>query len=135
MFGCFDNRTTFWDSGNGGRKKMPRALILVLITVLLLPLAACNLQIGNDDISETGQLDIESAEGAREGINLLNIPYTVDDFVKCAKESDAVAVNLFLIAGMNPNAKDSNGITALKAATEAGHTEVIELLKEAGAKQ
>jgi ankyrin repeat protein len=103
--------------------------------ILLLPLAACNLQIGNTEESRSAQPDIETAEGAREKIAQLTIPYTVDAFVKCAKESDLVAVKLFLKAGMNPHATNSDGATALEAATQAGNANIIALLKEAEAKQ
>lgn len=113
---------------------MPRRLIAVLIITLLFPLAGCNLQIGNESVG-VGQPDIETPEGAREKIAQLNIPYTVDEFVKCARESDTVAVKLFLNAGMNPHAKDGNGTTALAAATQAGHSDIVDLLKEASAEK
>ena len=113
---------------------MSRGLIAILIIALLLPLAGCNLQIGNEQ-AEAGKLDIGTPEGAREKIAQLHIPYTIDEFVKCAGESDAVAVQLFLKAGMNPNAKDGNGTTALATATQAGHSDIVALLKEAGAKE
>ena len=90
---------------------MSRAIILVLITMLLAPLTACNLQIGNTETGISGQPDTETPEGAREKIAQLHIPYTVDEFVKCARESDIVAVKLFLKAGMNRDAKDKNGVT------------------------
>ena len=109
---------------------MSRTLFLALIITLLIPLTACNLQIGNDQESPSAQPDIETPEGAREKIADLNIQYTINEFVKCARESDMVAVELFLTAGMNPNAKDSSGVTALEAATQAGHTDIIELFEE-----
>jgi len=109
---------------------MSRILFLVLIITLLVPLAACNLQIGNTESSDSNQPDIETPEGAREKISQLNIPYTVDEFVKCARESDAVAVELFLTAGMNPNAKDNGGVTALEAATKAGHSDIVALFED-----
>jgi hypothetical protein len=114
-----------------GGVAMSRIVSLALVIALLVPLAACNLQIGNEESSGWGKLDIETPEGARQTISQLNIPYTVDEFVQCARESDMVAVELFLTAGMNPSARDSGGTTALEAATQAGHLEIVEVLEYA----
>ena len=119
---------------NKGTARMARLLISVGIFPLLLALGACNLQIGNKGVLEGTGPDIETPEGAREKIAVLNIPYTVDGFVQCARECDVVAVKLFLTAGMNPNAKDKDGVTALAAASEGGHNDVMAVLQEAGVK-
>jgi len=116
--------------GKKGGPMTARTLFYALLIALLVPLIACNLQIGNTSSTESDQPDIETPEGAREKLSQLNIPYTIDDFVKCARESDAVAVELFLTAGMNPDAKDSRGVTALEAATQAGHSDVITLFED-----
>jgi len=111
---------------------MPRVLISILVITLLSVLAACgDIDIANEGVSEFNKLDIENPEGAREMISRLNIPYTVNEFVERARQSDAVAVELFLTTGMNPGAKDENGVTALTAAKEAGHNRIVGLLKEA----
>ena len=114
---------------------MTRALIAVLIIMLTTAFAACNLRIGDEEVLQANGPDIETPEGARQRIAQLNIPYAVDEFVERAKECDIVAVKLFLTAGMNPNVKNADGATALAAATEAGHTDIIKLLKDAGAEQ
>ena len=44
------------------------------------------------------------------------------------------AVQALLDAGADVNAKDKEGVTALMEAQENGHTEVVEILKKAGAK-
>jgi ankyrin repeat protein len=110
---------------------MLRATFLVLIAFLMLPIAACNLQIGNTETIVSTQPDVETPEGAREKLANLNIPYSVDQFVRSARESDIVAVRLFLNAGMKRDAKDSNGVTALEAATRAGNSKIVKILEEA----
>jgi ankyrin repeat protein len=44
-------------------------------------------------------------------------------------------VKLLVAKGMDVNAKDKNGRTALMWATEQGHTPIVELLKAHGAKE
>ena len=44
-------------------------------------------------------------------------------------------VKTLLAAGADVNVKDKNGKTALKLAKEAGNTKIVELLKQAGAKE
>ncbi len=102
---------------------------------LALWMTACNVQFGVEDLKNIEEIDLDSPEGAREGIDRLGIPFTVDSFVECARESDLVAVNLFLAAGMNPNAGNSEGVTALMAAKEGGHENIVKTLKKAGAKE
>lgn len=119
---------------NKGTAGMVRSLISAGMVVLLFALAACNLQIGNKGLSGKTGPDISTPEGAREQIAVLGIPYTIDEFVTCARESDVVAVKLFLTAGMNPNARGKDGLGALAAASEAGHSDIVALLQEAGAK-
>ena len=110
---------------------MARMLIAALLIVMMIPLAGCNFQIANDDIVQENMPDIATPEGAREKLSQLNVSYNVDEFVNRATECDLVAVKLFLTAGMNPNAKNKDGITAFEAATDAGHEEIAALLKDA----
>jgi len=110
---------------------MPRALISVILIALLSAMVACgDIDIGNQHVIKTNKIDVDTPEGAREMIARLNIPYTVDEFVERARQSDEVAVDLFLMARMNLNAKDINGVTALGAAEEAGHENIIALLED-----
>lgn len=115
---------------------MPRILMSILLFALISALPACgDIDIANEGVTGSNVLDTDTREGARIMISELGIPYTVDEFVERARQSDVVAVELFLTAGMNPNAKDEGGVTALRAAKEAGHKNIMELLKEAETKE
>ncbi len=48
---------------------------------------------------------------------------------------DSHIVRMLLVAGANVNAKDRNGSGALAVARDRGQTEVVELLKNAGARE
>ena len=48
---------------------------------------------------------------------------------------DLVKVKELIAAGADVNAKDDDGWTALMYAAEKGYTEIIEILKAAGAKE
>ncbi len=50
-------------------------------------------------------------------------------------EGQTETVRVLLDAAADVSAKTEIGITALTIATQAGHTEIIELLKKAGAKE
>lgn len=52
-----------------------------------------------------------------------------------AKIGDAIKINNLLENGADVNAKAINGYTALMCAMAKGHTEVVNLLKQAGAKE
>jgi len=56
-------------------------------------------------------------EEARRELEKRNIPYTEEEFIERARRGNAAAVRLFLAAGMNVDARDGNGRTALMAAT------------------
>jgi ankyrin repeat protein len=64
---------------------------------------------------------------------MLQVPYSADSFVKQAGEGDTIAIKTFLAAGMNVNARNEKGFTALIKATEMGHTETVQSLLAAGA--
>lgn len=65
----------------------------------------------------------------------LNYEYTEVSFLKAVKQGDEKAVLLFLTLGMNPNAKDRFGKTALQIAEENKYSEIVKLLKHSGAKE
>jgi ankyrin repeat protein len=75
----------------------------------------------------------KSPEEARRELRQMNVEYSENSFIKSAKEGDILAIRLFLNAGMNPNAKDGEGKTALIAASEAGRDQVVKLLLAKGA--
>jgi ankyrin repeat protein/beta-lactamase regulating signal transducer with metallopeptidase domain len=74
-----------------------------------------------------------SREAARDKLGMLRVEYSAESFVKQAAEGDTIAIKTFLAAGMNINARNETGYTALMKAAEAGHTETVQSLLAAGA--
>src|SRR4030067_541105 len=70
---------------------------------------------------------------ARMDLERRDVPYDGDAFVRKSGEGDAEAVKLFLEAGMDPNATDKNGDTALVVASRSGRQEDVEVLLVRGA--
>ncbi|MCH7804350.1 MAG: ankyrin repeat domain-containing protein [Acidobacteria bacterium] len=68
---------------------------------------------------------------------LISTPAIAQDInsqlIEAAKNGDTVSIKALLDAGADVNAKNEDGLTALWWA--AGHTEIVELLKKAGAKE
>lgn len=91
--------------------------LLVLILVFLLPLSAYG----------------RSREDARIILGQMNVPYTSEQFIAHAAQGDDVVLKLFLELGMDVNAKNTGGGTALMFASAGGHTEVVKLLLSKGA--
>jgi len=52
-----------------------------------------------------------------------------------AQNGHTEVVEALLGKGANVNAKDNDGATALMAAVHKGHTDIVQLLKKAGAKE
>src|SRR5262245_45862829 len=78
---------------------------------------------------------IVTPEKARARIERMGVPYTVEAFVEQAKSDDAGApqvVQLFLKAGMNPNAKNRENRTALQLAAGAGRLPIVKALVDHG---
>jgi len=74
-----------------------------------------------------------SPEEARAELVHLKINYDVNTFVERAGASDPVVVKLFLAAGMNPNVRNSDGNTALYAASKCGDLVTVRALLDSGA--
>jgi len=55
------------------------------------------------------------------------------DLKAAARRGQAKKVQALLEAGADVDATDEKGLTVLTVATQAGHTEIGELLKKAGA--
>lgn len=75
-------------------------------------------------------------EQARVKIERMGVRYTADAFGEQAKSDDAGAlqvVQLFLKAGMNPNAKNREGQTALQLAAREGRVPIVKVLLDNGA--
>lgn len=70
---------------------------------------------------------------ARARLARENIPFTEDAFTRAVEKGDTGAVDLFLAAGMSPQARDSRGKTALIAAASGGSDEISRKLLSKGA--
>lgn len=68
------------------------------------------------------------------GLSMTNVNAGGDDLFKAAFDGNLDLVKTLLAANADVNAKAGNGATALYIASQQGHTEVVELLKKAGAK-
>jgi ankyrin repeat protein len=75
-----------------------------------------------------------SAEKARVGLAQLGAAFEPDDFIARARQGDVPAVDLFLRAGMDPNAENGERQTALMLAARMGHRQVVERLLAGGAR-
>ena len=68
---------------------------------------------------------------------LIPIPAYAQDvksqLIEAAKNGDTVSIKALLEAGADVNAKGEDGKTALMIVEELGHTEIVDLLKQAGA--
>jgi ankyrin repeat protein len=75
----------------------------------------------------------QSPDEARAALGGMSLQFTPDVFIGSADTGDLTAVKLFLSAGMNPNATDGEGSTALMHSAYKGHTSVVAILLKAGA--
>jgi hypothetical protein len=67
-------------------------------------------------------------ELARQQLEGLGILYSQESFIERAVKGNTSALQLFLLAGMNPNVRDKNGSTALIIASEQGYNDCVSLL-------
>ena len=70
---------------------------------------------------------------ARAKLARANIPYTEEAFTRVVKNGDTGAVDLFLAAGMSPDAQDTTGRTALITAASRGSDHISRNTVEQGA--
>ena len=75
---------------------------------------------------------------ARKELTAIGVQFTPQAFVSSAGNNDLLAVELFIVAGMDLNVTAQRsifgeGATALAVAAEEGHEDVVKLLIEAGA--
>jgi hypothetical protein len=86
--------------------------------------------------AETQLQGESSAIQARKDLTSIGLSYhDRNQFLEAVKRKDAIAVRLFLAGrGVDPNAKDAWGTTALELARRGGDPEIIALLAAAGAK-
>jgi ankyrin repeat protein len=69
-----------------------------------------------------------SKDEAIRDLQRLNLKFTTEDYVRSAGLGDMKALSLFLDAGIDPNAVNSDGITALIAATAHGRIAAVKFL-------
>jgi ankyrin repeat protein len=69
-----------------------------------------------------------SKDAARRELVLRDIDYDGKTFVIYAREGDLRVVNLFLMSGMDPNARDESGDTVLLAAAKNKQSAVVKAL-------
>jgi ankyrin repeat protein len=72
----------------------------------------------------------QSKDQALEELAKLNVKFTSDDFVQAADRGDLKALQLFLDGGMDCNAQNTSGSTALMAAAKNGRIDVVNKLLE-----
>ena len=84
------------------------------------------------DINDTTEPTAEEL-AARAKLEQKKIPFTEAAFTKAVDEGDTGAVDLFLAAGMNPEARDAAGRTALINAASRGSNNISKKLLGKGA--
>jgi ankyrin repeat protein len=67
-------------------------------------------------------------ETAKRFLKLRGYDFNEKSFFAAAARSDLIAVNGYLSAGINPNAKDENGDTALTSAAARGDSKIVTAL-------
>jgi ankyrin repeat protein len=72
----------------------------------------------------------KSKEQAAQELEKLNLKVQSDDFVRSAERGDTKALLLFFEAGIDVNARNSDGYTALIAAAKNGQIEIVNKLLE-----
>ena len=80
-----------------------------------------------------GAKKFTTKDAARAELAGLPLPYTPDAFVESANKGELAVVKLFLAAGIDPNAQNQHGHTALMVSAGKGHTKIIETLLKAKA--
>lgn len=93
-------------------------LIVAILLIISLALTGCS---GNEQ------------EKARSELAKLNIAYTPESFLNCIQNNDTVVFKLFMQVGMDANAKNQEGVTALMLAAKAGNMEMVNSLLSKGA--
>ena len=96
---------------------------LILLLVALISFGAC----ANNEPGEP------TPEAAKQFLKLRGYDFDQPSFFRAAEAGDALAVNGFIKAGMNPNVKDGNDDTAMTAAAARGDLQMVTTLIKAGA--
>src|ERR1043166_2651706 len=104
------------------RKMKAKSLVVIAIATLC-ALTACA---AKEDYEPT-------PEAAKRFLKLRGYEFDEPSFFRAAAAGDAMAVNGFVVAGMNVNAHDSNNDTALTAAADRGDLQMVDVLLKNGA--
>ena len=94
---------------------------VIIICGLFLSLGLAVLIIGNCATASKTQ-------EAKEAVNQ-------DVFFQSVRNCDIAEVKRLIKAGADVNARHNNGLTVLMVASQAGYTPIIDMLKQAGAKE
>ena len=76
---------------------------------------------------------VDPRDAARAELQRIPVEYSTEAFLKSAESGKTALVRLFLQAGMDPNAADRHGVTALMHAARRGDLAMMEMLFKAGA--
>ncbi|MEZ5424920.1 MAG: ankyrin repeat domain-containing protein [Pyrinomonadaceae bacterium] len=99
--------------------KTNKAIILFICSIATLALAGCG-----------ARSDQTSPEMAQNMLKIRGFNFNETEFFRALKLGDGVAVKGFLQGGINPNAKDKEGETALTFAIQHDEAPIIKLLIE-----
>jgi hypothetical protein len=133
-----------FDDIANGRNPEANALMLDIFAGVPAPEREKMLAIGRTmaamnrkQMAAEGQIQNESAAiQARKDLAAMGLSYhDRNQFLDAVKRGDAIAVRLFLVGrGVDPNAKDAWGHSALELARRGGDPEIITLLSAAAPK-
>jgi ankyrin repeat protein len=98
---------------------MLRIAVLALVSVLL--------------VATPALAQVQEQSNIEEQLSDLGYLYTSDSFIAAAKSNDLEAVELFLQAGMSPNAADPGKAPAIIYAAQQGYTAIVDTLVRHGA--
>src|SRR5437870_9387995 len=104
--------------------QLTNRLLVIAVIAALACLSAC----------EDSGADKPTPEAAQKFLKLRGYNYDEPSFLSAAAAGDVMAVNGFLVAGINPNATDErDGDTALTAAASRGDLKIVNVLLDGGA--
>ena len=76
----------------------------------------------------------DKQQEAKQELSAKSFTFTVEEFIRAAKEGNVTALKHFLEAGMLVDVKDGEGATALFRAAQGGRSEAVQFLLEQGAR-
>jgi len=91
-----------------------------------------NQNIANQNVAVAEEIP-PAARSAREELTRRGIPVNDETFVRVVEAGDTAAVDLFLAAGVNPNARKGGGVVALLGAAHRGRDNITRKLLDKGA--